>query len=272
MSECFYCKHHKGIISSRIGVIDFYDEIDVSNTKYEIWKTELAELGTFSIESKRMTDTVNSNMNPKEKLFAKFFSEEKMLIKDMSDDSLKAHIEELQQIAHEARARLTASDSEARERAANKKKNKGFSTVVEVDGDFTSNAINNISDRQKKMTKIEKEIERLVGMGISREDAENMYKASTILAVKHQGAKAVVNDGAIKDIVNSIVNATPEEKKLFSNPFVKKEEEISMVPVTIIKQDEKTITVVVNSDSDPDEGLGKTVQDEKPAFINPFVK
>ena len=235
-----------------------------------------------------------SNMSPKELLFKKFFSEEKILVLDMDDAALMAHIQELQQIAFEARARLTASDDEARERSAKKKAAKGFSANVNVADDFTSNAINNINERQKKMSKQEKEIERLVSLGIDRKDAENMYKASTVNTIKKQGVQAVIDDNAVvKDIINSIVNAAEDKKcpecgfqfdtknkgikecpeckssvnipKAFNNPFapkvVEQTQEFKDKAVEVVTQTaiEEVIKV-------------KEEQQVTPKFINPFAK
>jgi len=248
----------------RVSVISTYDEIDELKTKVILWNLQLAELGLA-----RRTKMNDSNMSPKEKLFAKFFSEEKTLISSMDDMMLRAHIEELQNIAFEARARLTASDDEARERTA-KKKSSVRATVENDDKDFTSAAINNLNERSKKMSKVEKEIERLVTLGIAREDAENMYKASTVVTIKKQGVDAVLEDTRVKDIVNSIVNATNEEKKLFVNPFTNKVE----VSETV---EEKEVEILNKQVESINEQIEKQKNEEpivevKKSFINPFAR
>lgn len=159
----------------------------------------------------------NPNMTPKEKKHAKLFNHEKILVKDMDDATLKAHIEELQDICFEGRSRLAASDEEARERAAKKKKEKGFRAVIAPD-DFSVNAINNINERGRKLNKQEREIERLVSLGMARADAENLYKGATVVAIKNHGAGSVE--------VDKIVNATPTKGAAFVNPFAKKVEDL----------------------------------------------
>lgn len=215
---CYFCIHHVGIKVLRSGQ-DFYDESEHRQVLFEIYKTEKAEnLDFHHFDYVKNWRIPVAEMSAKEQLFANFFNNEKGLVKDMDDIKLKAHIEELQDIAFQARARLSAADDEARERAATRKKNKGFQASVQTD-DFTSNAIHNINERQKKMSKQEKEIERLVGLGIDRAVAENMYKAKTVLAVKEHGAQSV--------IVDQIVSETPTGAKAFSNPFsARKPEEL----------------------------------------------
>lgn len=206
----------------------------------------------------------NPNMSEKEKKFARWFASEKILICDMDDGNLRAHIEELQDIASEARARLTASNDEAMERGAKKKRDRGFSTSVASD-DFTSETINNIAERQKKMSKVEKEIERLVSIGIDRKDAENMYRASTINQVQKVGTSAVLGKtGEVKDIVNSIVNPTEVgEKKTFVNPFAPKQE-----PISQDIQTQAQVTAILVEKKIEEE----IKQEEKPKFVNPFAK
>ena len=279
--HCLLCLVKAGITVSKVR---FFEDNGFDN-QLVAWTLETDETKAFRIFNKERNNMAtltneeidsNPNMNSKEKMFAKFFASEKQLVSSMDDGSLKAHIEELQSIAFEARARLSASDDEARERGAKKKRDKGFQTSVASD-DFTSETINNIQDRQKKMSKTEKEIERLVGMGIDRKDAENMYRASTVVAIKKQGVQAVVDDltGGIKNIVNSIVNSTPEEKKAFSNPFAPKTEEVKVYPEPTeesLKRGEdlndiRLSEVLIEAHTQP------TEEDKpKPTFNNPFAK
>lgn len=154
-------------------------------------------------------------MTPQEELFKQLFSHEKHLVKDMNDIELIAHREELSKIAYEARARLTATDDEVRERKAKNSKKTGFITSVMTD-DVTSDAINKINARQKKIDKTEKLIEGLVKLGMSRADAEKTVSAGNILA-------------KFKDKVDNIKAqvAVPQiqvtESKPVVNPFAKKD-------------------------------------------------
>lgn len=139
-------------------------------------------------------------MDAREQLFANLFNEHKPVVASMDDDSLRAHIEELSNIAFQAKAFLHAASEEGRERNARKKKgNGGINTSVAID-ETTSNAIHTITQRQEKLSKSEKGIANLVALGFDRADAERMYAASTINAVKKRkpGEKAVTFDDVTK--------------------------------------------------------------------------
>lgn len=250
-------------------------------------------MSEYETEQKRKQELLQGGvyhmpeMTDKEQLYQKFFADTVTLVQDMDDAALRAHIEELGNIAFEARTRLVAADSIARKRAFDKKK--ALKVTVPNNDDFTSDAINNINDRQKKMTKVEKEIERLVNMGVAREDAVNMYKAATINTIKKQGVAAVIADNSrIKTIVDSVVNASEEKKcpecgfqfdskakgikecpeckssvdipKKFVNPFASKEE------VTSNSGTPAKVLVMPVIEPEPLPAL------VKPTFVNPFAK
>lgn len=258
--HCVLCKNRVGILVEREN-FDYFDEIDGLVIKVLCFKLECVELGYLEKQEKRKMSEHHQGMTEKEKLFAHFFNNEKTLIKDMDDSVLLLHIQELQSIASEARARLTASAEEAQERSAKKKRDKGFSASVASD-DFTSNAINNINERKVKMSKTDKEIERLVGLGIDRKDAENMYRSTTVKAVQKGDVKAVAADlNRVGSIVDSIMTGTVKvESRPVVNPFLKKSEEI----VEEVKIEEVKIEVIEEDK-----------KEESPTahiFVNPFGK
>jgi hypothetical protein len=121
-------------------------------------------------------------MTPQEELFSQLFNHEKLLVKDMDILTLRAHREELAKIAFEARARLTAADDEENDR---KKKNspgpRGFERSLNID-ETTSNAINTLKERQKKLTKSEKIREGLIKLGIDPDAADKIMSAKNILS------------------------------------------------------------------------------------------
>lgn len=158
----------------------------------------------------RQTNIEGYNMTPQEELFSQLFNHEKLLVKNMEILELRAHREELAKIAFEARARLTAVDDEERGR---KKKNgeiKGFERSLNTD-ETSTNAINTIKDRQKRMSKTEKIQAGLEKLGISTADAAKLMSAGTILGrIKNA-----------KGLIESKIETT-ENKPIF-NPFEKKE-------------------------------------------------
>ncbi len=121
-------------------------------------------------------------MTPQEELFSKLFNHEKIFVKDMDTLTLRAHREELSKIAFEARARLTAVDDEDNERKklANPKGPTGFSKSINGD-DKTTEAINTIKERQKRMTKQEKIQAGLEKLGIDPKHASELMSAGAIL-------------------------------------------------------------------------------------------
>lgn len=167
----------------------------------------------FYIE--RITDyreELLKNMTPQEELFAELFNHEKILVKDMDMLVLRAHREELSKIAFEARARLTAVDDEERTRKP-KKSDKGFERSVNTD-EQTTDAINTIKDRQKRLTKLEKIQAGLEKLGISSTDAAKLMTSGAVLGrIKSQSSVEVVSK---QDSVE-----VSEDKPIF-NPFEKK--------------------------------------------------
>lgn len=191
------------------------------------------------------------DMTPQEELFARFFQAEKQLVKDMDDVSLRAHREELAAIAFEARAKLTATDSEEKERRNKRSANKLFNAPIDSD-DVTSDAINKVAERRKNMSKTEKLIENMMKLpGMDRATAEKLVSAGTI--------KNTLDTKFGKSEKDSITENMPIENKPITNPFLSSKPTESPVIVNI---QEETNTVIVT----------ETVEVEKPKIFNPFAK
>lgn len=94
-------------------------------------------------------------MNEDEKLFAKFYNEEKILVKDMDSSQLREHREELSKIAFEAKARLVAADDEIREKKSKSKADKNWLVSTE-NSQTTSDAISAVKVRTARMSKMDK--------------------------------------------------------------------------------------------------------------------
>jgi hypothetical protein len=193
---CEYCKHSDNIIVYNPDAY-FIRDVYVRHIK----------------EAKPLT--------PQEELFSQLFNHEKILVKDMDMLTLRAHREELAKIAFEARARLTAADDEEsnRKKKSQPKGPSGFERSVNTD-ETTTNAINAIKERQKKLTKAEKIQAGLEKLGISTADAEKLMSAGTILGrlnkVKSSETEKIVEAVSKQDSVE-----VSEPKKIF-NPFEKK--------------------------------------------------
>jgi hypothetical protein len=156
----------------------------------------------------------SETMTPQEELFSQLFNHEKLLVKDMDILTLRAHREELSKIAFEARARLTAADDEENDR---KKKNssgpRGFERSLNID-ETTSNAINTLKERQKRLTKSEKIREGLIKLGIDPGAADKIMSAKNILSQVQK----------TQNHSNPEPEKQSEPAQQVFNPFEKKEE------------------------------------------------
>ena len=158
-------------------------------------------------------------MTPQEELFAQLFNHEKVLVKDMDTLALRAHREELAKIAFEARARLTAVDDEENTRkklAKGDGKPTGFSRSVNTD-ETTTNAINTIKERQKRLSGKEKMLSNLIELyvkgGMSRLEAEKTATAA-------MGAGSILERLKSKEDKEAIINPNVHSPLSQENGFV----------------------------------------------------
>lgn len=174
-------------------------------------------------------------MTPAEEKFRTFFNAELVLVSEMTDDVLREHIISLSDIAFEAKARLTAADADIRERNAKKKFNSPIKSI-EID-DVTTEAINRIGERQKRLSKEEKLIENLMKLpGITREIAQRMISPATQieLATPKTSMQLKEDDSipaaqafnpAVKPFASAEIETNDNKPKAsfkFVNPFEKK--------------------------------------------------
>jgi hypothetical protein len=113
-------------------------------------------------------------MTPQEELFAKFYNQEKILVKDMDVTTLREHRDELSKIAFEAKARLVAADDETRERGS-KTKNKEWLVTTDTSQSSTD-AINAVQARAKRLSKMDKIQKDLLAAGIDEETVKEMVR------------------------------------------------------------------------------------------------
>lgn len=208
---CNYCRSKLARISNRPNEFEPFDFID------EVRAERIYRL-LDRITGYYVSNEVNGvkTMTPQEELFAGFFNHEKVLVKDMETLELRAHREELVKIAFEARARITAIDDEE---ASRKKKDSseklptGFARSINGDN-ASSELINKVKDRQKKLTKKEKLEESLKNLlGGDAAAAALLMTSGTIL--QHMKDKD-------KPIAQKAAPRTNEQVKPIFNPFEKK--------------------------------------------------
>jgi len=134
-------------------------------------------------------------LNDNEQLFAKFYNEERVLVIDLADDLLEEHIIELELIAREAKARLTAAAEEKRDRKA-KKGSKGEWQIAPTGPDQTvTDTINKVRVRANKMSKLDKMRDSLTGLGLSDHEVDQMISKMVAQARKDKPSATVVNEG-----------------------------------------------------------------------------
>ena len=158
--------------------------------------------------------SVDKPLTPQEELFSQLFNHEKILVRDMDTLNLRAHREELKKIAFEARARLTAVDDEEndRKKKSEPKGPQGFERSLNID-ETSTDAINTIKERQKKLTKQEKIQAGLEKLGIPTADAIKLMSAGTILGR--------LNKIKTETVTDTTINPSESKQQIF-NPFEKK--------------------------------------------------
>lgn len=170
-----------------------------------------------------ISDNVSRSLMEQDRaeLHAQFFHHESILVKDMDYVTLKTHREELERIAFEARARLTAVDAEERTRKASmsKEQREGLISRINPDPNVTD-AINIVAERKKRMSKADKLLADMKALGI--ENAEELMKNVKVDAGKTYGRPLVdkqtytfngklgtttnTQESLLGDICTSIVN------------------------------------------------------------------
>jgi hypothetical protein len=148
-------------------------------------------------------------MTPNEELHAKFFREEAIFVLNMSDDDLDEHIHELETIAREAKARITAATEEKRNRAA-KSGNKKWRVEPLGPDPTVTDSLNKVKQRSARMTKVDRMRDRMAALGIPDSELDQMLARMVALARKEPKALEVESQMK-KDLASSPI-ITEEEK------------------------------------------------------------
>lgn len=153
-------------------------------------------------------------MNENEQLFATFYNEERTLVRDIADDMLEEHIRELELIAREAKARLTAAAEEKRDRKA-KKGSKGEWQIAPTGPDQSvTDTINKVKVRANKMSKLDKMRDSLLSLGMSDHEVDQMVSKMVAQARKDKPQASPVNEGmAIPKGTKAVINAEADAQE-----------------------------------------------------------
>jgi hypothetical protein len=205
------------------------------------------------------------SMTPEEQLFADFFNNEKDFVKDMDVLSLRAHREELRKIAFEARARLTAVDEEERGRKTKKGEVTGFKQNLQSD-DISSEAINKVRERGKRMSKEERLIENMMKLpGMDRKTAEMMVQAGTIKATLDNKFGKTESDKPEENFpTRAVINpfARPVQESQIKEDIDENTGKPREVPVEVSINEETNAVIITKTE---------VVEETKKSF-NPFAK
>jgi hypothetical protein len=106
--------------------------------------------------------------------FTRWSDDERLLIKDMTDEQLTAHRNELARIALESKVRTTTADEEIRQRRAKKSGNETRQWLVPTDVEDT---VKQVRERRERMTKLDKINEALLNL-MSEEDAAQLMNGN----------------------------------------------------------------------------------------------
>lgn len=126
-------------------------------------------------------------MTPNEELHAQFFSEEAVLVVSMDDVDLEEHIQELEKIAREAKARIMAATEEKRNRKA--KAGVKAWKVEPIGPDPTvTDSLNKVKQRSGRMGKLEGMRNKLAVLGIPDSEIDQMLAKMVAKARKEPEA------------------------------------------------------------------------------------
>lgn len=246
------------------------NEVYLANREYELAESYFVFIKSrisnkqFLIRLKQPITAELFTLTPQEELFAEFFKNEKIEVKDKTDEELREHIDTLQKIAFEARARLYAAKDEDSERKSKRKR--GISASVPND-ELSSNAINAVTARSVKLSKREKMIQGLIDkVGIDRATAEAMVPDTE----KMSKGRTEASKDKLKKVVDRASIPVPTidfNPKPVVNPFAAKVEPIieteTVTEVTIM--DDAVVIKETTTEVKPEEV-------KAPAAFNPFAK
>lgn len=163
--KCLSCKGYNDVLNNHCSLCRA-DKPDWLTTQYQIGvefeRGIFFGYGVLGYGLYTLTGKENNQMTREEELFAKFFNEHKIVVKDMEMATLREHRGTLADIALEAKAKCSAADEELRERKAKTSKKEWLITDQPV-----TDLINVPAVRQKRMSKMDKLKKQLQDIGIA---------------------------------------------------------------------------------------------------------
>lgn len=197
---CESCKFYNDILSNPCKICQNYH--NDSDVKQLAIKTQYNRLGfSYSLFTTFTSEYLMANEELTAELHSKFFNHEITLIKDMDNSQLRERRLEMQRIAFEARARLTAMDSEEKDRNSKGKRNAEWLINTGNDPNVTD-AIAVVKERKARMTKIEKLHQQMKSLGIDNADEliRNVERTASNDQVKSISTQTTKKDIPIPEI------------------------------------------------------------------------
>ena len=176
----------------------------------------------------------NKPVTENEEKFKSFFNEHTTLVSVMTDAQLIEHIEQLEEIAFEVKAKLLSAKGASKDRSVTKKF-KSDSIISPLAPDqLVTDSINKVTQRAARMSKLDKQSSRLLALGFSQKEVEDMISGLRKVAV------ADTEEEKQKAIDRSLLNKQP-----VINPF-------------------KTAPPIATESTSSDNGKGVAIPEIKP--------
>lgn len=144
-----------------------------------------------------------------EEKFAQFFNAESVLVSAMSEIELVEHIQELEEIAFEAKARLTAAKTKSRDNSAKKRLGGEWSISPTQPDQTVTDTINRVKLRANRMTKLDKMRAKLSALGLEEKEIDSMINKMLTQARKDKPAAMPINGDELTKAVTEPKSTSP---------------------------------------------------------------
>jgi hypothetical protein len=212
---------------NELGDYNGYCEYCFQSDKIKVYNPDKYYIREVCIHHICHAERSEAEMTPQEELFKELFTGAVKIVAGMDALTRRAYREEMQKIAYEARVHVAAVDKIDEDEKKEKRRTTGFERSLNTD-QSTTDAINTIKERQKRLTKQEKIQAGLEEMfkksGMAHNDAvreaQRLMGAGTILAVKNP-EKAAIVETAVADLKTAEKKIDSNTSGKMFNPFAK---------------------------------------------------
>jgi hypothetical protein len=181
--NCEICKGYNDVLNNHCVFCKAYKPDWITSKHQALIEIDRGIFDWYGILEGR----VNNTVTPNEELFAKFYSEEMLLVQGMNDADLDEHIHELESIAREAKSRITAATENKRTRAA-KSGNKSWKVEPLGPDPTVTDSLNKVKQRSQRMSKLDKMRDSMAALGIPQSELDQMLSKMVAQARKEPAA------------------------------------------------------------------------------------